>query len=94
MADYVPIVDQVLLLEPASGSTKECAIIVVVNDTVLEDNEDLSVLLLASDPDVTIRPNIATLLIVDDDGTHNMDMSCNYVHSVISSSIVCEFGAA
>ncbi len=54
------------MLEPgASGS--ECEAIFINNDVILEDDEELSVFLTTSDPDITIWPNIATLSIVDDD---------------------------
>lgn len=50
-----------------SGSTRECATIVIMNDTVLENSEEFSVLLSTADSDVDLGLTSASVTIGDDD---------------------------
>ena len=66
--DFATLQDVSLTFKPGSGSLLGCTNVAIVNDTTLEDHEQFLVFLTTLDPDVTIRPTIATVTIVDDDG--------------------------
>lgn len=66
--DFTPLVDMLVVFEPGSGSLLECENISINNDTILEDDEQFTVALTTLDSDVTVRPNTATVTIIDDDG--------------------------
>ena len=49
-------------------SLQECINILIVNDTIYEENEVFSVFLVSNDPDVAVWPESATVTIIDEDG--------------------------
>ena len=50
------------------NSDMECANIVITDDSALEDNQILFLVLTTSDPDVIIGGNTTTITIEDNDG--------------------------
>ncbi len=67
-SDFTPLMDLLVTFEPGAGSLLECENISITNDTILENDEQFLVALTTPDTDITIRPNIATVTIIDDDG--------------------------
>ena len=68
MSDFASLVDLPLTFDPGAGILQECANISITSDEILEEDEAFDVVLTTNDTDVMIRPNSATVTIVDDDG--------------------------
>ena len=68
-ADFLLLNDstEIVFLSGLTNST-QCVDIEIVNDTILESSEFFNVILSSSDPDVVIENNMASIVIVDDDG--------------------------
>ena len=64
--DFSLLTEQ-LTFNPGNDSQRDCAIIMVENDLILEDDESLSVVLTTTDPDIIIGPNLAIVTITDND---------------------------
>lgn len=65
--DYLPVVNNGLIFQPATASQPQCGDILLVNDNVLESAENFLAVLSRSDTAVTINPNTAVVAIEDDD---------------------------
>lgn len=68
---------QSLVVPPGPAGLRVCADITIIEDRVLEDEETFSVVLDSSDPSVGVSPNVALVIILDNDG--------EYVLSYVSS---------
>ena len=65
--DFSLLTEQ-LTFNSGNGSQRDCAIIMVENDLILEDDESFSVVLTTTDPDIIrFSPNITVVTITDDD---------------------------
>ena len=64
--DYIPV-SQNLTFDPQE-SLQECIDILIMNDSIYEENEVFSVFLANNDPDVVVRPESAMVTILDEDG--------------------------
>lgn len=64
--DFLPLMDQ-LTFDPGDDTSQDCATVFIENDVILEDVERFSVILVTTDPDVSIRPDSAAVTITDDD---------------------------
>lgn len=71
--------NETVSFQPASSTAPLCVDIIVVNDTILENDETFAVRLSSSDEDVTVESQDATVTISDDDG---IQIECyNYIWS-------------
>lgn len=61
-----------LTFEVGAGSLVQCRTVTIIDDTVVEDSEQVSVILVTVDPDITIQPSSAPITIIDDDGNNSI----------------------
>ena len=59
-----------LTFNPGNGLQRDCATIMVRSDTILEEDENFSVVLTTTDPDVTINPNTTVVTLTNDDSKY------------------------
>lgn len=64
--DFISTSDDLLFLP--IGPTESCVQIVLLEDSIVENDEVFSVVLESTDPDVVLSPTSARVTIVDDDG--------------------------
>lgn len=64
----LPIDSATITFESGVTNNTQCVDIFIMNDTSLESSEIFSVILSSSDPDVDIVNEVATIVIIDDDG--------------------------
>ena len=77
--DFSLLTEQ-LTFNPGNGSQHDCAIIMVENDLILEDDESFSVVLTTTDPDIIrFGPNITVVTITDDDSKQSCNIHDNGV---------------
>lgn len=57
-----------LRLEPLMSNNRLCLMVLVMNDSVLEEEQTFSVVLSTADLDITLQSNPAVVTIVDNDG--------------------------
>ena len=67
--DFLLLTNQ-LTFNPGNGLQEDCATITVMNDTILEGDENFSVVLTTTDPDVTISPNTTVVTVTNDDSKY------------------------
>lgn len=72
--DFIlPIDSTMITFESGVTNNTQCVNISIMNDTTLESSEFFSVILSSSDPDVDVDNDneVATIVIIDDDGMLN-----------------------
>ena len=62
----------VIVFEQDNSPGRECAVITIYNDAILEDKEEFLVKLTSPDPDVIVLdPRIINVAILDNDGINS-----------------------
>ena len=64
-SDYTPIVEDLVF---TSSDDRRCRTIQTGDDSILETDEEFSLMLNTSDSSVTLSPEIANVTITNDDG--------------------------
>ena len=71
-----------IVFEPDNSPGRECAVVTIFDDAILEDKEDFLVELTSADPDITILdPRMINVAILDNDGINSLSTAtiANYV---------------
>ena len=94
-SDFTPVVPMNLTFQP--GTVQRCIYINVTNDPILEAAEIFTVELTTTDPNVTLSPRSAAVIIARNDGTViAIHMLCVLHYTFCSSChqfIICSYGA-
>ena len=67
-ADFLLDDSTEIVFQSGFTNSTQCVDIEIVNDATLESSEFFNVVLSSSDPDVVIDNNMASIVIIDDDG--------------------------
>ena len=57
-----------LAFQPTPNTEPQCIDVPIIGDSILENNETFYILLSTLDSDVSISPNLGTVVIIDNDG--------------------------
>ena len=64
--------NQELTFDPSFNQLRQCVLINIIDENVLEEMETFGVTLTSTDPDISIRPNSNTVVMIrNDDGTYH-----------------------
>ena len=67
-ADFLLDDSTEIVFQSGFTNTTQCVDIEIINDDTLELSEFFNIILSSSDPDVVIDNNMASIVIIDDDG--------------------------